>query len=167
MREQHEELRFSCPYCDYHTNRKYHLVEHKKTHIVKESTLKSKRSIRVEGEFENGSGLLGKDVATTVGGGKEEDDGEMVDDSTEEFYDFDYEGYENNDEGVIMSVVATSSSGRKEDGAQKVMENDTFELLSKTSDGATLTEDLQEFFAEIDEIVEQVRFFAEMDERGF
>ena len=164
VREQHEALRFSCPHCNYHTNRKYHLIEHKKTHIVKESTLKPKRSIRVEGEFENDSGLLGKDVATSVGGGTEEDDEDMVEDSTEEVYDFDYEGYDNDDGGVIMTAVAMSSSGRTEEGAQKVMENETFEGLSKTSDGVALTEDFEEFFAEIDEIVEQVEFFAEIDE---
>ena len=35
VREQHETQRFSCPHCNYHTNRKYQLSEHKKTHQKK------------------------------------------------------------------------------------------------------------------------------------
>ena len=45
VREQHEAQRFSCPHCNYHTNRKYQLSEHKKTHMVNKSTPKPKESI--------------------------------------------------------------------------------------------------------------------------
>ena len=38
MREQHETQRFSCPHCNYRTNRKYQLSEHKKTHQKKKKT---------------------------------------------------------------------------------------------------------------------------------
>ena len=38
-REQHESQRFSCPHCNYRTNRKYQLSEHKKTHQKKKKSI--------------------------------------------------------------------------------------------------------------------------------
>ena len=118
----------------------------------------------VEGEFENDSGLLGREVATSVGGGTEEDDEEMVDDSTEDVYDFDYEGYENGEEDVMLTAVAMNSSERTEEGAQKVREDVNIERLKETSDGITLTEEQEVLFAELNEIMEK---FSGKNERGF
>ena len=46
--EQHEAHRFSCPHCNFHTNRKYRLNEHKKTHVVKDLIPKPKESITLQ-----------------------------------------------------------------------------------------------------------------------
>ena len=46
--EQHEPHRFSCPHCNFHTNRKYRLNEHKKTHGVKDLIPKPKESITLQ-----------------------------------------------------------------------------------------------------------------------
>ena len=48
MSEQNEAHRFSCPHCNYHTNRKYQLDEHKKTHHVKELIPKPNESITLQ-----------------------------------------------------------------------------------------------------------------------
>ena len=48
VREQHEAQRFSCPHCNYNTNRKYQLNEHKKTHVVKDLIPKPKESITLQ-----------------------------------------------------------------------------------------------------------------------
>ena len=46
--EQHKAHRFSCPHCNFHTNRKYRLNEHKKTHVVKDLIPKPKESITLQ-----------------------------------------------------------------------------------------------------------------------
>ena len=48
MSEQHDTHRFGCPHCNYHTNRKYQLNEHKKTHVVKDLIPKPKESITLQ-----------------------------------------------------------------------------------------------------------------------
>ena len=48
MSEQHEAHRFTCPHCNFHTNRKYRLNEHKKTHGVKDLIPKPKESITLQ-----------------------------------------------------------------------------------------------------------------------